>query len=157
MLRFDYRWLACLASTLILAGCGGGSDPDRLDTVSAGGTVTYNGVPVEGASVTFMPQSEDGHGAVGTTDEEGHFELTTYEPGDGAVVGDYKVKITKIEAQGALSQEEAQAYEEKGQTPPPIRAKSDLPLQYANPDTSGLTQEVKEDADENDFTFALTD
>ena len=155
MYRFDYRWLVCLAGSFVLAGCGG-SDSDRPETVSATGTVTFHGQPVEGATVTFVAESAEGRGAVATTDESGHFELTTFEPGDGAIVGNYQVKISKTVPEGALSQEEADAYAERGQAPPPIRAKEFLPTMYKDPTNSGLAAEVEEDGD-NEFEFNLTE
>ena len=155
MYRFQLRWFACLAGILILAGCGG-SDPDRPETVSATGTITFHGEPVEGATVTFVVESGEGRGATATTDDSGQFELTTFEPGDGAIPGNYKVKISKTVPEGALSQEEADAYAEKGQAPPPIRAKEHLPTTYKDANLSGLTAEVKEDG-ENDFPFNLTE
>jgi len=149
-------WFVCLTGSLILAGCGGGgSDSDRPETVPATGTVTLQGQPVEGANVAFVAESAEGRGAVATTDESGHFELTTFEPGDGAIPGKYKVKISKTVTEGGLSQEQAQAYDEKGLPHPPTRTKELLPPMYKDPNKSGLTEEVTEDGD-NEFEFNLT-
>jgi hypothetical protein len=58
------------------------------------GTVTYRGKPLAGASVTFMAQGAP-RAAVGKTDEAGNFQLTTFEPGDGAVPGTHSVTVKK--------------------------------------------------------------
>jgi len=81
----------------VATGCGGSGPP----LVDAGGTVTYQGKPVAGASVTFVPNLSDGERitgkktpmAIGKTDEDGRFRLFT---GDrrGVVVADMKVSIT---------------------------------------------------------------
>jgi len=141
---------------LLFAGCGGSAvDPDRTETVPVTGTVTHNGEPVEGASVTFMAQSADGRGASGTTDASGEFTLTTFEPGDGAIPGSYRVKIAKTVVEGGPSEEEYQAAAARGMTLPQPEAKEMLPVKYKDVNTSQLTAEVKED-DDKEFDFALT-
>src|SRR5262245_34151210 len=76
---------------LLAAGCGGDSGPLAVAPVK--GTVRYNGVPVRDAYVKF---SQDGCPIVagGFTDEMGRFELTSYQKGDGAPLGEHKVTIT---------------------------------------------------------------
>jgi hypothetical protein len=66
------------------------------------GKVTLDGAPLSGASVEFVPE-DGGHSAVGTTDSDGKFSLTTYKPGDGALRGEYRV-VVKKSPQGALPQ-----------------------------------------------------
>jgi hypothetical protein len=89
-----------LAALLPLAGCTGG---DKLPTVPVTGTVTYNGAPLEGATVSFLPkdQSEGARGASGTTDAQGKFKLETFLAGNkmvaGALVGEYAVTVSKRE------------------------------------------------------------
>lgn len=55
------------------------------------GAVTYNGQPIEGVSVAFVPAS--GRPAAGITDASGHFTLSTFGTGDGAVLGSHKVAL----------------------------------------------------------------
>jgi len=154
------RWLAglaCLLSFVILTGCGGGTEAtDRPATVEVTGQVTYNGGPVEGAMVTFKSSSPDGRGATGRTDESGNFQLTTFESGDGAIPGSYGVTVAKTVTEGQLSDEETNAYYERGQTPPTPQTKDLLPPKYKDPQGSGLTAEVTEGG-ENEFPFELTD
>jgi hypothetical protein len=61
--------------------------------VKVTGKVTLDDQPVEGASVIFQGESGGGHPAAGQTDSEGVFYLGTFEGGDGAFPGEYKVLI----------------------------------------------------------------
>jgi len=92
--------LACLVAVAVaaalLAGTGCGSKPMGIK-----GKVMLDGAPLSGASVEFVPE-DGGHSAVGITDNEGKFSLTTYKPGDGALRGEYRVVVKKT-PQGALS------------------------------------------------------
>lgn len=80
----------CIAVTL---GCGGSSNPA---TYPVSGTVTQDGKPVEGATVSFVTTGS-GRGAVGVTDSSGKYNLTTFESNDGAVPGTYKVRVAKYD------------------------------------------------------------
>ena len=80
---------------LAVAGCG----PKGLPTNYVEGIVTLDGQPLEGALVTFRPETPDGKVAVGQTDATGKYTLTTDGglPQKGALEGEYKVTVTKIE------------------------------------------------------------
>ena len=138
--------LVCL---VMVIGCSGGPavDPNRPATVPAGGTVTYNGQPLEGATVAFLPKTPTDPGASGRTDASGKFSLTAFAPGDGAVPGSYLVTISKVEGSTAV-QEDSEAA--------PVIPKSLIPEKYNNPQGSALTAEVAEGS-ENQFTFELKD
>ena len=83
--------LSCISLALpSLAGCGGHRGPEMAP---ASGVVTYQGQPLEGATVRFAGPA--GRPSTGTTNVEGRFELSAFEPGDGAVVGENIVTITK--------------------------------------------------------------
>src|SRR5438445_6013116 len=87
--------LALLSSS---PGCSGGVG----NTVKTGGSVTLEGKPVGGATVTFHPEKkEQGRVAAGLTDEDGVFQLQTFVPADGALPGDYRVTVIKTEAVAA--------------------------------------------------------
>ena len=146
-----------LASVLGL-GCGGQQGADRPKTVPVSGTVTHNGEAVDGATVAF--QSAGGsRGAVGVTDAGGKYTLTTFESGDGAVPGEYQVKIFKykVEISEAVADTDSEDYvppaegegEEEAAEPENL-----LPPIYADPTTSGLTATVSESGD-NTFDFPL--
>lgn len=84
-----------IATSLLLslvAGCGD-SGPT---TYPVTGTVKLDGVAVERATVTFLPDDmENGKPAVGQTDADGNYFLTSVVSGDGAVAGSYKIQVTK--------------------------------------------------------------
>jgi hypothetical protein len=114
--------------------------------VNVTGTVTLNGTPVEGASITFQPQenSENALASQAMTDADGRFRLTTHIGGgrfkDGVAPGKYAVSVTKLDT-AAISSTLA----------PP---KNVLPKKYGSAAISGLTAEVRI-GNENDFPFNL--
>jgi len=95
-----FRQVLAASSLLIvlgIVGCGDGAP--SVKTVPVSGTVTYNGNPIEGATVTFMQQAEGIRPAGGQTDAQGKFMLKTALGGtkmqDGAMEGSFVVTITK--------------------------------------------------------------
>ena len=78
-----------LVFAIVSPGCGSG----RLATLPVTGTVTFRGQPVAGAAVNFL--SETGPAAWGSTDQQGRFQLTTFDTNDGAAAGSYGVTISK--------------------------------------------------------------
>src|SRR5262245_15890701 len=110
-----------------LAGCSRGGRP--VGHVS--GVVTYAGKPVPTGTVMFVPV-ESGPPAYGDIGPDGRYELSTYCPGDGAVVGAHKVMITALE-----------------QLPPALANNQNrlpqmlVPPKYGDTKTSGLSFEVK--------------
>ena len=149
-------------SGVLLCGCLGGSS-QTLNVVPVSGKVLYNGEPVEGAIVSFMGE-EAPKSAVGETDAEGVFQLTTFDDNDGAVPGQHTVTITKIQEEGpkAESQPVSKAAARNlqlgaGQVARQFAKKKHLlPPKYADSKKSGLTRMVSADST-NDFTFELTD
>lgn len=96
-------------------GCGGGSDDPS--TASVSGKVTRNGQPVSGGSVMFSPVSsadkkQPGKPGAGDVGADGSYTLSTYNKGDGAVIGKHRVTF----APPALEFDEAQHKED---SPPP--------------------------------------
>lgn len=74
-----------------MSGCWGSSGPQR---VPVSGTVEYNGNPLTQGNVVFVPVvPSEGYPAHGTIGPDGRFKLTTFDDGDGAVPGDYKVTV----------------------------------------------------------------
>jgi hypothetical protein len=127
-----------------LVGCGGGPS-DTPETVRAGGSVLVDGQPMPGLSVAFIPQN--GKLAVGETDDQGRFTLTTNEPGDGAVVGTYTVAINRVDQNVTEAMPGMEGYQKP--EPPPFAGK------YTDASMSGLTATVDADPKKNDFKFEL--
>lgn len=78
----------------LLVGCGG--DAETKPTAKVTGKVTYEGQPVTGGSLMFSPISSSSSNKPGkagdaTIKPDGTFTVTTYAPGDGAVVGGHRI------------------------------------------------------------------
>jgi hypothetical protein len=82
-------WTGLALVVLWASGCGGADKPVPVE-----GIVLLDGKPVDGATVTFVPDGGRGRPASGITDSEGHFQLTTQDQ-DGAVPGNYRVVVRK--------------------------------------------------------------
>ncbi|MBM80742.1 MAG: hypothetical protein CMJ78_09130 [Planctomycetaceae bacterium] len=164
------RSLLFVLSVSLFVGCGGGSD--RMATVKVSGKVTFNGQPLEGAQVQFLSDGEGvnrGPAARGTTNAQGEYTLSTYEPGDGAVPGKKKVTITKTEGgadPGANTGEDgldADALTDPAKMgidpddPDASVEKSVIPDTYANPIGTPLTAEVPESGPAEGVNFDLVE
>lgn len=67
----------------------------RPKTYPVTGVVTMAGQPLADATVMFDPVDGDGSGAIAVTDAEGRYKLTTFEAGDGARPGEYRIAFLK--------------------------------------------------------------
>ncbi len=138
---------------MLVAGCSGGPT-HGLDLQKVTGKVTLNGTPVEGAVITFSPKSEIERTAFATTDAEGHYELTTMSPGDGAVAGEYTViviKQDKASIAAPLEPSDPNYGKSTGYPGTKNNAKFITPQKYSSPGTSGLSATVEAGSNEIDF------
>lgn len=148
---------SCLLSVLLMfsAGCGGESRPT---THPVTGTVASKGSPVAGATVSFSPTETDAEtrAAMGITDAQGNYSLTTFESGDGAIPGSYKVRVVKHDQPAAppkVSERSEASVSAEGEMPadyvlqestaPTGPPKNLLPEKYASPSTTPLTFTVE--------------
>jgi len=114
---------------VLLAGCG-----DSQGFVSVTGTVKYDdgAIPTgETAMVLFQPIGGEGRAAYGEIAADGSFKLTTKQPGDGVMPGQYKV-VLKV----------AEDYRS---------GKSAVPAKYDDASTTPLEAEVRRDQRHFDF------
>lgn len=148
-----WSWTAVVMASSIMAavGCSGSGSPGRPPTYPATGTVSLDGKPVAGATITLVPQG-GGQPAVAVTDPSGGFRLTTFQAGDGAVAGTYGVTVEKRVAPGAAAADGAEYQPPTGPLPPPENV---LPAKYASVETSGLAATI-EAGRPNTFTLDLT-
>lgn len=141
------RILATILPILSLSGCmGGGPAVNYVE-----GTVTLDGQPVEGVSVSFSPATPDGVAATGTTDASGKFKLTSTnggEPGAGAMAGDYTVGFLKTTIESApgtdLETDDpnyGKALHSDAEVAPKVH--HIVPTKYNNPAKSGFKATVK--------------
>lgn len=167
MYKTATAWLVSLSLAFVV-GCGSNSGFPKTYKVS--GTVKLGGKPVDGALVTFLPSVQGAKPAVGSTNANGEFKLSTFGPSDGAVAGDYKVTITKfasppanapqapqpgVIASGDISDSYAPPSTSEGKGGAGSNAnKNLLPAKYASDSSSGLIATVAEN-DSNKFDFDL--
>lgn len=128
--RID-RPAAMLATLAILALLAGGCGRGGLRLAEISGVVTLDGKPLSQGRVLFV--AERGPGANGSIDEQGRFTLAT-DGRAGATVGKHRVAVVSV----------------RKLPPPPGESTAAavwlIPQHYGNPDQSGLTFDVKEDA-----------
>lgn len=152
--------LFVMLAMLMTSGCSKGDG--RPKTYSVTGTVTLGGTPVDGATV-FVPKTPAQPGTQGpqaataTTDAAGKYALGTFAKGDGAIPGEYLVKVFKYPTPppttgGSGGSEEEYVPPQEGAPPPPA-PKNLLPEKYANEQTSGLSFKVE--AKSNTFDIQL--
>ncbi len=78
----------CMLSAVLLGfGCG------APGPVPVKGFVTIDGKPVAHVSVLFNAQDSGGKDAYGSTAADGSFNLSTFQPKDGAMPGSYKITV----------------------------------------------------------------
>jgi hypothetical protein len=131
------RFFGVLGLALIASGCSKGN------LVSVQGIVTLEGQPVQGASVTFVPEENGGYSAGGWTDKNGVFNLTTYSEGDGALPGNYRVIITKTASDPSRGDKrQIEKMRIKGKALRPINL---LPASYGDPSKTPLRWRVPDD------------
>ena len=136
--------------TLFLAtGCG-----DKFKTYPVTGTVTYQGKPVAGATISFNPkvqgQGDDGYAR---TDQDGVYKLQTQlgKPEGGTTPGEYYVRVTKSESVSTgkgIADSTGNVVEEK-------RPVSMLPNKYGTALTTPLSFTVEKK--KNTYDIELTD
>ena len=157
MTKLNAWLLSAIVCTVLAVGCQDGTDRPTMYPVT--GTVTQAGTPVAGALVSFSAGG-GGQAATGRTDDSGKYALSTFGGDDGALAGQYGVKISKVEgqeeAQGPDEGMDSAAYEaaqagggEEAEAP-----KNLLPEKYSKTETSGFSATVTEDG-ENTFDFDL--
>ena len=131
-----------VVALLMLGGCSGDSRVGKVQ-----GMVKLDGKPVADAGVSFTP-IDGGRSAFGVTAADGSFELTSYEIGDGAQIGNHVVTIMAVDEEVSSKAEElaeehgslAEVMSPKAMQP---KEKWRVPEPYSDASTSGLEFEVK--------------
>lgn len=133
-------WIVVLP--ILALGCG---EEPPAPTVPVTGRVTFEGQPVAGASVDFVPGGGRAP-ATAVADENGEFELSTFIRGDGAVPGTHTVTVLPpVNSSGAEKVVAGQAG----------KSASVVPGRYSTPQTTPFEFEVKE-GQENHFELKMT-
>lgn len=140
MKRQRVEWIAASLSAVALGllGCSGGD----ADMTPIRGEVIYNGEPLKEGTVIYTPQMpRNGQQASGGIQEDGTFEMTTRQRGDGVKHGAYNISIYAMEPHPG----EPQSREEVEAAGGKIERGFLIPEKYADPRTSGLTDTVDGD------------
>ena len=137
--RFLISFATGLGLACSIGGCSG--DPTMPKLVKVHGKVSYNGKPLDGGRVVFTPAAgkggETGQGASGEIDTNGTYEMTTFNTGDGAILGQHVVTVVAREKR-ELPKPDSDSHI-KYELP-----KSLTPLKYATADKSPLRCTVVE-------------
>ena len=142
----------CFAIALLAlsAGCSSGGLPS--DAAAVTGKVTHDGQAVANAVVTFL--SDSGYAAVGKTNDEGVYQISSAEIPGGTKPGSYKIMVSKVEQTGGkVLTEEDPGYDPKNPQAGGPKTKHLLPEKYSKIGSSGLTADVK--AGENTVDLSL--
>src|SRR5262245_37267853 len=133
-----YSITAIAVLVLLPAGCGGYGHTAHIEkVVPVSGVVTYQGKPLEGYRVVFMP-SDGRRPATGLTDASGKFVLGTNTANDGAPPGMNKVSFAWEPARtGQPGQETINDTPDKMPKP-----KIKISEKYNDPERSGVTYDV---------------
>lgn len=139
---FSGGLLGCVLCIVSAVGCQ--TKKPWETAVPTSGTVNFDGKPISGAEVTFVPVGTDVPNSVrpsATTKADGTFKLTTHAQDDGAPVGEYQVSVLWHPLVDTGSG--------------PSRGGNKLPARYSRPETSKITATVKPEGGAIP-TFSLT-
>jgi hypothetical protein len=131
-----------------ISGCGG-DEFGRCYRVS--GRVTREGLPLTRGTVNYLPvDARKGHPATGEIQPDGTYMLTTKDPGDGALVGDYRVTIDLVDV------EDSRLERMPGGIPrldPPntVQVNSLVPPKFSDPNLTVLKAKVESHSNTVDF------
>ena len=127
----SYRTTAALRNVTVRpVGGKAGPAAEGPQLAPVDGVLTLDGQPVAGATLQFIPK--EGRPAVGRTDQNGKYALTTFVDGDGALPGTYRVAIVLNRQRDG-------------------KTEWIVPRRYSDPKTSGLTVSVAPSGNTFDF------
>jgi hypothetical protein len=85
-MQLTLRFLVAAVLTSAIVGC-----DDRPKRVPVAGQVLIDGQPLTQGYVRLVPP--DGHPATGIVESDGRFRLTSFDDGDGCIVGRHTITI----------------------------------------------------------------
>jgi hypothetical protein len=93
--------VSCI-SAVLAAGLAGCAEKYKMEVAPVTGKVTCNGKPITEGYIIFTPivsgsadPAKSGKSAYATIKPDGTYSLTTYDEGDGALIGKHEVRIYK--------------------------------------------------------------
>jgi hypothetical protein len=118
---------AALLLLAVLAGCGTSGGTIAQTYPVKGRVLLSSGKPLTAGRVAFVPKDVQTPPASGPIGPDGSFTLTTKSDGDGAAVGEYKVRIEPDANKAGRRQNRRPGF----------------PLKYVDEDSSGLAITVR--------------
>jgi hypothetical protein len=146
-MRYCALWIASAVAIACAGGCGGSS---KVYPVK--GTVKFEGKPMKGGgSISFQPTGgQSGKTAGGEIKEDGTYEVMTHKPGDGSMIGDFRIIILQTTGREPDPTKDG---ERPGKGVTTVVEADRIPLIYADPTKSPLTAKVE--AKDNVIDFDL--
>jgi hypothetical protein len=135
-----HLYLGILAVGLLLPGCADKGKPVKV----SGSVYGPDGNPLPVAAMIIFQPLENGRPASGTIYSDGSFTLTTFESGDGALPGKYKVVVrlaAMVEDDPQKAHERLVDMDQRQRIEPPAPPPLIHP-NYTDPVKTPLTQEV---------------
>ena len=130
---------------VLFAGCG--VDANRPRVVPVSGKVSQKGKPLTAGEIVFIPaggaNGSGGHIATGQIGSDGTYRLTTFNTGDGAVLGTHKVTVTLRSADEMRKMNDLGAGKIAYKLPPSV-----LPPKYSSVESTPLKYTVEDKANE---------
>jgi hypothetical protein len=130
-------WVGALVLVAGSLGCGGNNPVYPVQ-----GRITFEGQPMMGGgSISLVPLgNQPGKAAGGEIAEDGTYKLTTYRPGDGSMVGEFRVLIIQsVEKEPEATPDGQKAPKAAASVPPNAR----IPTVYADSANSPLKTKVE--------------
>lgn len=140
-------WFPCVFLSGMLAVAGGCG---RSDIVRVTGRVTHGGAAVPDAVMRFIPANRPE--AIGRTDADGVYSLSTFQKGDGCFIGNARVVVIPWETPFESLPDDHLT----GRKPPPGKQRPDIPLRFRQAHTSPLSVDVIA-GQKNEHNFSLDD
>jgi hypothetical protein len=142
---------AAVCCLVFFVGCG----PRLPATAPVHGKITLGGKAMDAGRIAFHPAA--GRTALGTIAADGTYTLTTFRPGDGALLGKHRVTIeaTKIVAPAAPRSLEEEL--RGGAISPGVpRVQWLVPEVYSRPETTPLKADVEPGTNTINFDLPRT-
>jgi hypothetical protein len=148
-MRTILRLVPFLLLGLALAGCGSG----RVSVYPVKGKITLDGKTMKGGgTIAFIPLGrQEGKAAGGEIAEDGSYQLTTYQPGDGSMAGEFRVVILQTTDKEPEATPDGKIAAKATAT---VKLEDRIPHVYGDGQNSPLKAKVEAKSD-NELNFEL--